>query len=174
LDEERTSLQNNTSITYLKKNNLVRITLFVLLIFWCAGFISPLMLHENYFNTLPIRLLNHNYSLVCHQSIEKTLSFNDNNFLVCARCTGIYSGALAASLIFILFPVAFFRNLIPLFIASLVLLLDVVFINIGIYSYSKETAFLTGILFGAIVYIYILEVLELFIYSIQSKRANEQ
>jgi uncharacterized membrane protein len=79
--------------------------------------------------------------------------------LVCARCAGIYSGALIAGVLslFMIVPSisrkVFMLSLIPLVI-------DVFFTLTGAYVYSQSLAFTTGLAFGGIVYLLILSELE--------------
>ncbi len=51
-------------------------------------------------------------------------------------------------------------GLLPLFIFSAPLVIDAFAVRLNVYAYSKTIALLTGLLFGAIVLIYILETIE--------------
>ena len=126
-----------------------RSIIFFLLLIWFLG------IFFQYFINLDDRLLflypfiNKSYSLVCHQHENKLISFSGIHSLVCARCTGIYAGLLAAS--FISLFVNFKRPVrLKLFILlSLPMLTDVISYSFGIYNYSRTIAFMTGILFGS-------------------------
>lgn len=98
--------------------------------------------------------LKNNYSLVCHQDQHKLITVGVYSTLVCARCAGIYSGAFSASLlnIFLSKPVSISRKI--LFIAAIPMLFDVIGTTAGLYIYSKTGAFLTGILFGVVSFLY--------------------
>ena len=156
-----------------RKNYSVRIIFSALILFWCLGIISQLFIPEIFKYSLPVKLLNYNYSLVCHQNDMKSFVVDDNQFMVCARCTGIYFGALLSSIAIIFISNLYFQNLLPLISISVFLLLDVILTSLGVYNYSIEISFITGILFGAILYIYILEVLEKFFISNRLTHTNE-
>lgn len=126
-----------------------RILIFSLLLIWFTG------IFFQYFIKLDDRLLflypfiNKSYSLVCHQHENKLISFGGIHSLVCARCTGIYAGLLAASLISLFFH---YKNPLRLkffILLSLPMLADVIAYSSGIYNYSRTIAFMTGILFGS-------------------------
>ena len=79
----------------------VRIIILSSLFFWCLGFT---------FNSFSPKsgaiifypFLKQIYSTVCHQTDYKSIEFNGINFLVCARCCGIYFGALLGA-VYLLF-----------------------------------------------------------------------
>jgi uncharacterized membrane protein len=162
------SVQSNTVKTYfplrIKKNIGFRILVFVLLALWCVGFLFPLIfafLHnkliEFFFTSL--------YSTVCHQQGEKCISFGAMQLLVCARCAGIYFGALlSALLIFSLKEIPIDENV--LLVALLIFVADVLLVNLGIYQYSQTISFIAGLLFGASVYIYLMRELENFFFTL--------
>ncbi|HEY7752063.1 MAG TPA: DUF2085 domain-containing protein, partial [Ignavibacteriaceae bacterium] len=108
------------------------------------------------------KLSGYNYSLVCHQNADKCFEINGSYFLVCARCTGIYFGALISSVLFLIGFNIKFKTLTPLIYSTAFLLLDVVLTTAEVYSYSQTIASLTGLILGSIVYIYIIEILEMF------------
>jgi len=165
--------QLSNSNDNVKKNYSVRIIFSALILFWCLGIISQLFIPEIHKYSLPVKLLNYNYSLVCHQNEMKSFVADGSKFLVCARCTGIYFGSLLSSIAVIFISYLYFQNLLPLMSASILLLLDIILTSLGVYNYSKEISFITGILFGAILYIYILEVLEKFFSSNRLTQTNE-
>ena len=139
------------------KFKAVNYIFFFLLLFWSAGFLFPVLSPP--FTGKPIvnQLLNYNYSIVCHQSESSEINFGSAHLLVCARCTGIYLGALfiAVLMLFNFFKLKF--SLMPLLIFSAPLIIDAFAVRLNFYAYSKTIAFITGLLFGAIVLIYILE-----------------
>lgn len=65
------------------------------------------------------------------------------------------------------------KNIIPikyLFILSIPLLLDVIFVSLGIYNYSKLIALFTGFIFGSAAFYYFYNGIEIFLYE---KRINK-
>ena len=135
-----------------------RLVLFILLLIWISGIFVNLIIPDSVvFNPV----ISSFYSNVCHQNHLKSFQFSGMYLPVCARCTGIYIGAFAFSIIslFYLFNT---NSLKLLFISSIPLIIDVIFYNIGIYSYNPIISFLTGLFFGSVVFIYILNSLELF------------
>jgi len=79
--------------------------------------------------------------------------------LVCARCAGIYSGALIAGLLSLLLIVPSISRRI-LILSSIPLAMDVFFTFTGVYNYSQLLAFATGLAFGGIIYLLIVSELE--------------
>jgi uncharacterized membrane protein len=139
----------------------VRIILFILLFIWSLGF-STVLFYSPLAFLYPV--FNHSCSLVCHQDAARTLSLTGINMLVCSRCAGIYSGALILSFLSLMIFNFKTPHLKYLALAVVPLLLDVIFINIGLYSYNKGISFSTGFILGSVLFIYILEALENFIY----------
>ena len=133
---------------------------FFLLLFWSAGFLFPVLSPP--FTGKPVvnQLLNYNYSIVCHQSESSEITFGSAHMLVCARCTGIYLGALFIAIIMLFNFFKLKLSLMPLLIFSAPLIIDAFAVRLNIYAYSKTIAFITGLLFGAIVLYYILETIE--------------
>jgi len=96
------------------------------------------------------------YSTVCYQDDLKTFTIFGKKLFVCIRCTGIYLGALLFS--FILIFLKKIKISSGLFLASLsAMISDVILYSTGIFNYSKYFAFLTGFIFGSVVFLYILE-----------------
>lgn len=143
----------------IPKYFLLRALLAVALLIWIAGFlIQFLNIKESAFLYVPVNLL---YSTVCHQNPAKTVFHNSGHLLVCTRCAGIYIGALSASfaaLFFVRERISLKLNILYLF--SFPMLLDVILLTFDVYSYSFFIAFLTGLLFGSTVFIYILAAIE--------------
>jgi len=127
---------------------------------WCFGFLSGSLMPDSLYALIASPFLKKMYGAVCHQHIEKTFLFNGHYFLVCARCTGIYFGALLISFI----SIFSFRRLPDrmnlLYICAAPMLIDVAATTTGIYHYSKITALITGIFFGSAVFAYILASIE--------------
>ena len=135
---------------------------------WCAGFFSVVFIKTGSLPPVLFPFIKHGYSIVCHQQEAKCISFYGSHLLVCARCTGIYTGALLAVFLFI-----FIRNLpvinlkIALYSVSLVAA-DVILYNLGLYNYSKTIAFITGLLPGSVLILYILNSFEKFFEDLKS------
>ena len=113
-------------------------------------------------NPLLSYLINKIYSTVCHQENFKCISYEGHRMFVCARCTGIYFGAFIAAIV----ELRFIFPELPLkllFLSSTPLLLDVIFSTTGVYEYSQIFAFITGIIFGFVIYLFIIKELENFI-----------
>jgi uncharacterized membrane protein len=91
---------------------------------------------------------------VCHQQPQKILTIGGVETMVCARCTGIYIGMFLSSVIFLFKDFSRDFDVKFLIFSSLPMLLDVIMYSCGIYSYSKATAFLTGLFFGSIGFLY--------------------
>jgi len=137
----------------------IKLLLLFGLAIWCTGFLLPIYFPEIVGNNIFYRFLKLCYSEVCHQSKAASFYINDSYLLVCARCSGIYLGAFLV-LIFLSFKKSFFKlSLKPLIIFTAPMILDAIAVRFGIYTYSKFNAFITGVLFGSIIIIYIFEVL---------------
>ena len=100
------------------------------------------------------------FSNLCHQNPDKTFECGSGLLLVCARCFGIYTGALLSSLILVFSKKTVKWNLVPLVVTSIPIFLDVLLVNLSVYKYSQIMAYITGMLFGSIAFIYILSVIE--------------
>lgn len=142
---------------------LLRLFVFILTLIWFVGIISP-CLNSSYLHSI-YPYLKLGYSTVCHQLQTRSFQCNDSYFLVCSRCTGIYLGVLFTSLvaIFIIMDVKISFRLLLIF--SFPMLFDVIFYSIGLYSYNKIIAASTGMLFGSVVFLYILSAIEKSLYS---------
>lgn len=145
----------------IKSKIFFRVLIFILILIWCLGFLSPIIFYKLNYLIITYPFTKNIYSLVCHQISSKSFNINGENLLVCARCTGIYSGALFASLLSLFYSFKIIKNL-NLFLYSIIpLALDVFFTTSGIYNYSKLLAFMTGIFFGSVSFLYILNVIEI-------------
>lgn len=139
----------------------VRISIFLLLIFWCAGFSVLSFFPGNVTAVILYPFLNKIYSSFCHQDHEKTIHLTQY-FLVCARCSGIYCGAAAAALVSVFFLInrRFHFSLKTGLFFMLPMIFDLIFYNSGLYSYSLTAAFSTGLVFGSALIAFILSILE--------------
>ncbi len=142
------------------KKIILRSIIFFSLLVWCTGFSFFVLFPQSSFGSVSFPILKHIYGLVCHQRIVKTFFINGNRLLVCARCTGIYLGALIFSLLSLFFFKKISLGIKLLYVSLIPMLADVVFTTFRIYSYVKIIAFTTGIFFGSVVFIYILTSIE--------------
>lgn len=131
-----------------------RTFLFLLILLWFAGIWFECFVHANEKLIYFYPFVKQSYSLVCHQDQKKIIELGECRSLVCARCAGIYLSALILSFVFLFkqpkqnLPIKYF-----LFFAIL-MLADVIFSSVKIYTYSKTIAMATGILFGSVLFIY--------------------
>ena len=144
----------------VKRKRFLRLGIFLLLALWCFGFSFESLFPHSSLAAVSYPLLKHSYGAVCHQIPSKTFVLGSQKLLVCARCTGIYLGALLVSFFSIMFFTKLNLGLKLLYISFAPLLIDVIFSSLDIYKYSKIIAFGTGIFFGSIVFVYILASIE--------------
>ena len=167
---------NNQIEDRLRKDNhkfkAVNYLFIFLLLIWSAGFLFPVLSPSFTGKSIINQLLGYNYSIVCHQSESSEINFGGAHLLVCARCAGIYLGALIISLIMSFNFLKLKLSLIPLIIFSSPLVIDALAVRLNIYSYSKTVAFITGLLCGVIVLIYILDTIEKS-FNLLYKKKNE-
>ncbi len=134
----------------------IRIILFLLIVIWVFGifieFLIPLQNNLAYF----FPFFEGVYSTVCHQQLEKLISVNGYQTLVCSRCAGIYLGGLLSSSILLFTTKINFKDGRLMLAASIPMLVDVLLYSSGFYNYTKSIAFVTGLVFGfvGIAYIY--------------------
>lgn len=140
-----------------KKLLSLKLILFSVIFIWNIGIFNPCFLGKD--NLLAHHLLKFLYSPICHQIFERSFNCNHLQLMVCARCTGIYFGALIISL-FNLLPISISISKRFLFYASLPLIIDVLLLNMNVYQYNKMVSFITGNIFGASVFIFIFEILK--------------
>ena len=132
----------------------IRFGLFILVLLWFTGIILPFIaIHFNgvLHITAFTKIL---YSPVCHQDADKFFCFNSICTAVCARCFGIYGGALLTSVFVLAVNIKKCVHIKFLFFSAVPLLLDVLLTNAGFYSYSKPAAALTGFIFGSAAFYY--------------------
>ena len=146
-----------SKVLNLFKQN-VRIIFFSGLLIWTSGIFIPcfrINSPELYF------LSDQFYSTVCHQSQIKSIPCNNDFLFVCSRCLGIYIGAIVLSAFLLFFKKKNFQLKLLLLIISIIpVFLDVLFVKISMYDYSHTISFITGLLFGSTVFVYILSVIE--------------
>lgn len=86
---------------------------------------------------------------VCHQASERCFCVNDRPMALCARCVGIYGGAMLSALIF---PEKWIirRTLLALLgVGASAVAVDVAFEMAGLYHNVKWLRLLTGMALGA-------------------------
>lgn len=140
-----------------KKIFSIKLLLLSALIIWNIGIFSPCFLGND--NLLVHHLLKFIYSPVCHQNVERSFTCNHLQFMVCARCTGIYFGAMIAAS-FNLLPISISISKRFLLYSALPMIFDLLMLNLEVYQYNKLLAFITGNLFGASVFIFIFEIIK--------------
>ena len=152
------------------KSTFLRIILLIFLLIWITGIISP-CLNINSLNSIyPFQKML--YSHVCHQGVNKSFTCDSIPFLVCARCTGIYFGALISAVVILTSNFKLKFKTKYLYFLSIPMLFDVLFYSIGIYPYNKFIASSTGFLFGSSIFLYILSALEYLLF-IKQKNNND-
>lgn len=153
------------------QQRFIRFVLFFFTSIWLLLIVTPCFNFSffNYYYPFQKQL----FSTVCHQNEYKSFICNDIPFLVCARCTGIYAGALIASLTLIVNFKEFIFKTKYFFLLSAPMLLDVVLLNFEVYNYYKPLSAFTGLLFGSSVFLYILSAIENLLFSKQIIK-NEQ
>lgn len=148
----------SSSLTFFK-NHLVKIffigsTIWLLIVF--SDFFLPSILPGFQNNLFRMAAKS-----VCHASPDKLISDGSGSTLVCARCTGIYTGVFAAALTALILSSAikikskYFRN--AFWIVTSVMIFDVFADDFGLYRYSHFFSFIIGLLWGLIVQFIIFE-----------------
>ena len=155
------SIKTSTQFNQKTKNKILILKLFIisLLTIWIGGFLISFIIDIQ--NPLLSHLINKIYSTVCHQENIKCISYQGHQMFVCARCSGTYFGAFIAAIVELryIFPEL---PLKVLFASIIPLLVDVVLSTVKVYGYSQVLAFLTGIILGFVVYLFIIKELENF------------
>jgi len=143
----------------MKNSFAIRIILFLLLLIWMTGIAFPVLFASSrliIFTPFVKKL----FANVCHQQSYKCISINGQQLLVCSRCFGLYLGAFVFSFLSLFLKLSP-KGLFKYFILSLfIMFADIFSYNVGLYSYSKYIASLTGIFSGSILFIYILNQIE--------------
>ena len=143
-----------------KTKRYLRAAVFAALLMWCAGFSIAPLFPDSPVTAVLYPVLKRDYGIVCHQRDVKTFAVFGHKLLVCARCTGIYFGALIISFVSLFIIKKIILDLKLLYAAMIPMALDVLLTTFGVYQYSKYLAFLTGLFFGSVVFIYILAAFE--------------
>lgn len=165
------SFQLNTAVNLNYRLIFFRLTIIIPVFLWSLGILYYFLFTQTN-NLLTEFIFANLYSTVCHQQSEKCISIGSAQMLVCARCAGIYFGALVTGLgIFSLRKVQLNEKL--LFITLLIVCSDVLLVAIGIYDYSKIISFSTGLLLGGSVYAYLMKEIETFFFTSKIKSINE-
>lgn len=146
-----------------------RLILFATLLIWFAGIFYECAIE--FVNSLIIGypIIHNTYSLVCHQDTDKLINLSCGTTLVCARCTGIYTGLLLNSLITIFLIPEIKTSFKLLVLFTVPMLLDVLFVILNFYPYMKAAAFTTGFLFGSILFLYLYNGLNKLIVEIENR-----
>jgi len=145
------------------RKKLLRFVLFFFTTIWVVGIFSPCF--DFNFTGVLYPFQKQLYSTVCHQNPLKSFICNDIPFFVCARCTGIYVGALISGMVLLVFSKQFIFSTKYLIIFSLPMLIDVILLNFGTYSYNHILSAFTGLLFSSSVFLYILSAIENLLFS---------
>jgi uncharacterized membrane protein len=99
------------------------------------------------------------FGKVCHQLAERSFYIAGHPFAVCSRCTGLYSGFVAA-LLFYPLTSSLKRTHAPqrkwLFLAAVPMAIDVGVQGLGIWQNTHSSRFLTGALLGAVSVFYVM------------------
>ena len=99
------------------------------------------------------------FSYLCHQLPERSFYLAGHQFAVCARCTGLYVGFAAASLVYPLFR-SLKRTDTParrwLLLAAAPMVIDVGLDMLGIWKNTHLSRLMTGLLLGSVAAIYVI------------------
>jgi len=142
-----------------KKGTAVKITLLGMALLWFSGIVLPALIYFQPGIAILLPFLKITYSHVCHQIPQKCMSVNGFELLVCSRCFGIYTGILLASVISLFHFLQIKQKTKLFFLSAAPMLIDVICTTTGIYGYNKIFAFITGVIFGSIVFAYILNII---------------
>ncbi len=145
---------------FISRKRAFRILLFLSLVVWCIGFSFNSLFNGTIAAGITYPFLKKIFHMVCHQLDEKTFTVNGAKLFVCARCTGIYLGALLSSVASLIFAKRITLGIKLLYISMIPMLIDVAATTFKIYDYSKTLAFFTGLFFGSVVFVYILTAIE--------------
>ncbi len=149
----------------ISQQKLLRLGFLFFTSIWLLGIISPCFNFDLVNSFYPFQ--KQVYSIVCHQNTHKSFSCNNVPFLVCARCTGIYAGALISALLIVFYSKDFIFKTKYLIMLSSPMLFDVILLNFGVYNYIDTLSAITGLLFGSSVFLYILSAIENLLFTNQ-------
>ena len=133
---------------------LLKAFLFLIVLVWCLGIFVDWFVQYNENLVFTIPFLKKSYSLVCHQETNKLISEGNFHTMVCARCTGIYLGALVSSLTLFFISLPGKLNIKYLLLSAIPMIMDIIFYTTGLYQYSKIIALATGFLSGSVGFLY--------------------
>ncbi len=137
------------------KASYIKFLLAFITFVWFAGLFSNVLFSYGFPLIFPGLFPDKIYSLVCHQDAAKSFFIGGYKLEVCARCTGIYSGAAIFSIAGLLFSRLRPRDKKWLLYSMIPMAADVIFYSAGIYDYSKWVAFSTGMILGSASILYI-------------------
>jgi uncharacterized membrane protein len=137
------------------------------MVIWTSGIFYPALLPGNSSGLLPGIFPDKIYSLVCHRESVKSIFISGKKLEVCARCTGIYTGALFFSFVALAFPRLRPASKRWLLLSMVPMGLDVFLYSVGIYDYSKWISLSTGIILGSVSIIYIFMSIEDYILELK-------
>jgi len=99
------------------------------------------------------------FSYVCHQIPERSFFIAGHQFAVCSRCTGLYAGFTAATILYPLFR-SLRRTEAParkwLFLAAAPLAIDFTLGYLGIWENTHWSRFATGALLAVVSVFYVM------------------
>jgi len=99
------------------------------------------------------------FSYFCHQIPERSFFIAGHQFAVCTRCTGIYAGFTAATIVYPLVRSLRQTEAPPrkwLFLAAAPLAIDFAVGYFGIWENTHSTRFATGALLGTVAVFYVM------------------
>lgn len=135
----------------------IKLLIFFMLLIWCTGIFFPVLSVTTQSYLVSHIFLDKIYSLVCHQENSKSYFFSGIKIEVCARCTGIYLGALIISIPGMIFSKLKFHSKKILLLSIGIMTADVFLYSVGFYHYSRLVALLTGLILGSVSIPYIFE-----------------
>lgn len=109
------------------------------------------------------------FSFICHQQPSRSFFLFEYKFAVCARCTGIYLGALIAVIIYSLFKEideTKTPSKWPLIISLIPIGIDGLGQLIGLWESNNFLRLITGFIFGFVVLFYLLPVYNEIVYEV--------
>jgi len=144
----------------MKNKISLRFLILAVVLIWCTGFSLNILISDTAFMAVTTPVLNLFYGNVCHQNDGKLIYINGFCFSVCARCSGIYFGALITSVLMLFLINAKRISSFFLISAAAILACDIIVNNFIIGSYNKPSAFITGLIFGSVCLIILINTIE--------------
>lgn len=126
-----------------------------MLVFWCTGIFFPALFKTKEAYFISNIFIDKIYSLVCHQDYTKSFFFSGSKLEVCARCTGIYLGAMIIAIPGLIFSNLKLYSKKILLICLGIMATDILLYSTGIYNYSRLIALITGLILGSVSILYI-------------------